>query len=78
MVEQMESELKAMELAQNEALVLSRDIAVVQLQQETRECIVCYDNHNLSEGYECSNKQFFCKPNGCFSNQVKTQTAYDM
>ena len=75
MVEQMESEL--MELAQNDALVLSRDIAVVQLQQETRECIVCYDNYNLSEGYECSNKHFVCKPSGCLSNQVETQTAYD-
>ena len=64
-------------LAQNEALVLSRDIAVIQLQQETRECIVCYDSHKLSEGYECSNKHFVCKPSGCFSNQVKTQTAYD-
>ena len=64
-------------LAQNESLVLSRDIAMVQLQQETRECIVCYDSHKLSEGYECSNKHFVCKPSGCFSNQVKTQTAYD-
>jgi len=64
-------------LAQNEALVLSRDIAMIQLYEEEKECMICYDNHKLSEGYECSSNHFICKPSGCFSNQVKIQTAYD-
>jgi hypothetical protein len=41
-----------------------RDIAKVKLQQDMKECTICFDMFNLQDGYECSYHHFTCRPNG--------------